>query len=213
MAHQTHNNSKAKTRVTAQSVVWLGVLAQCGLGCSKETVIIAQDYGATNCVNIALGKRVEERGLYLVTTLTNSVLSETRVGPDTCRSLTIKHGTTGYIAFRLDPRFKAAGLTNVAVTVEYFDDTFGDFTIEYDGFDRQIPDRSEKGELRFAKYHHGEYTGATNAITLERSQKWQASTIHLPDVRFENSQDGNADFRLKISGRRFLLRSVSVCVE
>jgi hypothetical protein len=214
MADKAHNSPQTIAGAISRAVV-PPILFVAGfmLGCERSPLVVNEDYSSPNCVNAGLAKRIEARGLHLVSPGKDDPLSATEVGKLPCHSLTVKPGKVAYIGFRVDPVFKRRGLTNVAVTIDYFDDTFGNFGIEYDGFDAQAPDRSEKGELRFVVYHHGEYTQAPETVTLECSRGWRTATLHLRDVRFQNSQDGNADFRLKISGRRFFLRRVTLCAE
>lgn len=76
-----------------------------------------------------------------------------------------------------------------------------------------MPDRSEKGQLGLVVYHHGEYTLAEEKPSLAKTLQWKTESFVLKDVRFNNSQHGNADFRLNIQASEIILRSVTLQKE
>ena len=113
----------------------------------------------------------------------------------------------------IDPSFKRTGITNARVEVDYFDSSIGSFDIQYDGWDYEAPDRSEKGSLRLVVYDQGAYISSEEKIIQQGTRQWQTAEFHLKNVRFANSQNGNADFRLRISCSEFFVRRVAVQLE
>lgn len=86
----------------------------------------------------------------------------------------------------------------VYVTVEYFDNGFGFFRIEYDSADLEAPER-------------GAYKDGATELLLD-SRKWRKVVFELPDARFDGRQKLEADFRLFCSGQ-LALRKVSIELE
>jgi len=86
----------------------------------------------------------------------------------------------------------------VYVTVEYFDEGFGAFRIQYDSADLGAPERGACKD------------GA--AEVLLDSRKWRKVTFELPDARFDGRQSLGADFRLLSSGA-LAVRKVTVEME
>lgn len=187
-------------------------LAGCAAGCGKTPVAGTVDYSQANSVSALLENPVKEKGLHLVEAGKTNRTVATTLGGMKCRQL--KHrGHYGYIPFRIDPSFKRQGLTNVLVTVDYFDSSLGELDIEYDARESDTPDRGGKKSVRLVVYQHGEYTPTEEKSYLKKSQQWEQAKFHLTNVRFENSQDGNADFRLRISASEFNLRQISLQIE
>jgi hypothetical protein len=118
------------------------------------------------------------------------------------------------VYFRIAPSFKQEELTNVRVVVRYFDSTVGSFDIQYDGHETAQADRREKGGvLDLVVYPHGEHTPSRENAILRKSLNWENAEFQLRDVRFQNSQQGNADFRLRFDMYELFLHSVSMHVE
>jgi len=86
----------------------------------------------------------------------------------------------------------------VYITVEYFDEGFGVFQIQYDSADLTAQMRGV--------YKEG------NAEILLDSRKWRKVTFELVDARFDGRQNMGADFRLLCSGK-LAIRKVSVEME
>ncbi|MBN1422635.1 MAG: hypothetical protein JXP34_27910 [Planctomycetes bacterium] len=72
----------------------------------------------------------------------------------------------------------------------------GRFTIEYDARDRGAP-------------HAGTYK-ATPWVAVEPGEGWSAVAIPLPDPRLTNRQNGDADFRIVVSGTTLLIAEIEV---
>lgn len=83
----------------------------------------------------------------------------------------------------------------VYVTVEYFDEGFGTFRIQYDSADINASE-------------HGAYKNGDLELLLD-SREWRKFTFELPDARFDGRESLNADFRLICSGR-LAIRRISI---
>lgn len=83
----------------------------------------------------------------------------------------------------------------VYVTVDYFDEGFGAFVIQYDSSDLTSPGR-------------GAYKNGAYELLLD-SRKWRTVTFQLMDARFDGRQTSGADFRLFSAGR-LAIRKVSI---
>ena len=90
------------------------------------------------------------------------------------------NATGTYLYFAVDPTFKWNCASNLGVEVEYYDGSLGSFSLKYDG-------------------RQGAYQSTTTTL-LRRSQRWQQATFKLRDIRFENLENGGADFRLWVRG-------------
>ena len=181
-------------------------------GCSKPTPSKTVDYSQAASVSVTFDEPMNDTGIHLVEAGKTNRLVTAKMGGVKCRLL--KHrGQYGYIPFRVDPSFKRQGLTNVLITVEYFDSSLGELDIEYDAREPETPDRTGKKNVRLVVYEQGEYTPTEDKAYLKQSRQWEKTGFHLTNVRFENSQDGNADFRLRISAKEFYLRRVTLQIE
>ena len=108
------------------------------------------------------------------------------VGGEICRRNVIDgESPSHFFYFDYDP---TAGRLRrpIYVTVEYFDEGFGTFRIQYDSADLRAPER-------------GAYKDGPAEILLD-SRKWRKVTFELPDARFDGRQALGADFRLVCSG-------------
>ncbi|MEN6370863.1 MAG: family 14 glycosylhydrolase [Armatimonadota bacterium] len=119
------------------------------------------------------------------------------VGGCFCRENIIEDGSASYLYFDYD---SAAGRLRrpVYITVEYFDDGFGSFQIQYDSVGDKAGDS-------------GAYKTGAGELLLD-SRKWRKVIFELPDARFDGRQNMGADFRLACSGRLFV-RKVTVEME
>jgi hypothetical protein len=204
------NSTPRKSRFSCWLLVALVIAIA---GCKDNSKRVESDYSNTNAVSITFDEPVKEMGLNLVEPeRKHRGTSDTRDGIQ-CRRFRYPEEAEGYVYFRISPSFKAQGLTNVTVTLEYFDAHSGSFDIEYDGRRGDTPDRSEKGEVGLVAYMHGEYTLSKERVNLQLSKSWERATFVLEDVRFKNSQNGNADFRLRVLADEILLRKLIVDKE
>jgi hypothetical protein len=191
----------------------LAVLMIVFVGCGRNTLVTDTDFSGSNVVSIVLANPIEEHGLKLIEPGKEFRGTVAKMNGIDC--LRFKRSATNgcFIWFRIDPSFKSRGLSNVTVSVEFFDASFGQLEIEYDGNDGDVPDRSEKGKLRLVVYQHGEYTASEEHVQLQKTQQWKTDVFHLRDVRFQNAQHGNADFRIRARAPEIFLRKLSLQQE
>ena len=141
-------------------------------------------------IGLALGPKEPSNGLKRIdngdgrTVVTNSFGSP-------CRRLEERPET--YLYLQVDPTFKKRAPMNVTVTVECLAAKSGSFDIQYDGGTADNP-----------------YTASENTVTLVGSGEWQTDTFELSDARFQNRQNGRADFRLRVNCPEFHVRRVTV---
>src|SRR6185436_87127 len=79
----------------------------------------------------------------------------------------------------------------VVIEVEYFDAGAGIFGIQYDGMKRT-------------------YSTVLKSVALGKTRKWTVAQFDVPDGRFENLQNADADLRLWIEAPQLSVRRVSV---
>lgn len=114
-----------------------------------------------------------------------------------CRSIVKTQHPGRYVYFRIDDSFKWSDTMLVDVEVEYFDVGPGTFRIEFDGSDTNAP-------------FEGAYSPSKTIVTLNNTRNWRRATFRLAKAKFQNSQNGGADFRIAVSADAFALRKVTV---
>jgi len=119
------------------------------------------------------------------------------IGGKKCRRVTRTGLDEVYVYFVVDPGLKQTNWLDCTLTVEYFDGCEGGFYVEYDGHDPQAK-------------KNGAYTRSEKRIRQTRSLAWQREKFVLKGARFENSQNGGADFRLRVQSPEFYVRSVTL---
>lgn len=127
----------------------------------------------------------------------DGVTAPTELGGSPCRSAEPTENAGRYVYFRMDDSFKWADRMVVEVSVEYFDEAGGGFTIEFDGSDLSAP-------------FQGAYTRASQTTALQGGGTWKTAVYRLSGCRFLNSQNAGADFRIAIQGDVFHVRRVVV---
>lgn len=147
-------------------------------------------------VSITLGDQNTERGLAQMDHA-DGLSAPIRHEAGEARAIQPVPGFGSYLYFRVDDSFKWARQMNVLVKVEYRDVAPGSFTVEYDGSDDSAP-------------FNGAYTQSPNSATLTGDEKWHAATFELEGARFQNAQNGGADFRLAVQAAGFEVRTVTV---
>jgi hypothetical protein len=147
-------------------------------------------------VSVDLAAENVTQGLYQLES-GDGVTAPAEVGGSPCRSAEPTENAGKYVYFRIDDSFKWTDRMLVDVSVEYFDDAGGGFTIEFDGSDPSAP-------------FQGAYTRANQSTSLEGSGTWKTAVYRLSGCRFLNSQNGGADFRIAIQGDLFHVRRVVV---
>ncbi len=149
--------------------------------------------GTISSVSILLGHENDERGLHQVFDqgdgLTVAAVQRTRE----CRKLANTRNW-GYIYFAIDPAFKTTNRMTAHVEVEYFDGDRGQFELQYDKTGDQ----------------NGAYTKCPNREILQGSHTWKTTSFVMRDAAFENSQNGDADFRVWSPLPELHLRQVTV---
>ena len=159
------------------------------------------NYANASSVMVIFGEDTENVGLREIFAADGGSLPGIIEG-QRCHLLDLEERSVRYIYFAIDPSFKWRGApeTNeisVWVEVEYFDNMPGSFDLQYDA-------RDPRG------IEHGAYTTARNSERHNGVQKWRAAHFELKNARFLNSQNGGADFRLRVYTRKFFLRQVTV---
>ncbi len=178
----------------AQHSAWWNLLLLAMLGVSLEPGCgrkpVPKDYSFADCVSLTLGKKNREDGLRQVKWDADGATTQAVVLGQECQSLKLARRQQACIYFALDPSFKGTNCPNVKVTVEYFAASQGRFQLEYDG--------------RTA------YTPAADPVTLRPTRSWETAQFTLTGARFENSQNGHADFRLRAWTPELFVRQVRV---
>ncbi len=178
----------------AATMIVVGLLL--GSGC-KPKQPKARDYSKADVLSIELGKVNREYGLRQTKRYKDGATTPASVGGRECHHLK-RTGTAGlYIYFIVDPSFKTTNWMDVTVTVEYFDATQGSFYVEYDGHDRNA-----KGA--------GAYTPTSKRVIQKGTRTWETETFELKNARFQNGQNDNADFRVRVQTPEFFVSRVTV---
>ena len=112
-------------------------------------------------------------------------------------ALGLQPARSRYFYFAVDDSFKAAGGTDLALEVEFFDDAPGSFGVEFDGSDPHAP-------------LAGAYSASPNVAKLNGSKQWQTATFALPGARLNNSQNAGSDLRVVAPARGLWLSRVTL---
>jgi hypothetical protein len=145
--------------------------------------------GRHNEIGIALGTKDQANGLKRIDQGDGKSVAA-NAGGSPCRLLEKRPET--YLYLRVDPAFKKRTPMAVTVTVECLAAKPGTFDVQYDGGTPDDP-----------------YTASAKTVTLAGSGEWQTETIELNDARFQNRQNGGADFRLRVNCPEFSVRRVT----
>ncbi len=159
--------------------------------CGQKAARPPKDFSHSDSVSVRLAKANWTDGLRQVEPGSGRATSPATVGGSECRCLKTPEKEEGFVYFLIDPSFKATNAHDVKVMVQYFDATQGSFTIEYDG-------------------QAGKYAKAEAVVQLRASLQWETAEFILRNARFDNLQDNNADFRLRIKVPEFFVRRVEV---
>ncbi len=143
---------------------------------------------------VELGSINVEHGLSLLNGA-DGVNEPATIGGSKCRRNVIDGDSPShYLYFNYDSNVSRIRRP-VYIIVEYFDEGFGFFRVQYDSADLSSPNR-------------GAYKDSTNEILLD-SRQWRKAVFELTDARFDNRQNLGADFRLMCSGQ-LAIRKVSI---
>jgi hypothetical protein len=159
------------------------------------------NYTDASSVTIVFGEEIESLGLREVLANDGGTVAAVVEGQK-CHMLDLGERSVKYIYFAIDPSFKWKGdpETNriaLRVEVEYFDKMPGSFDLQYDAQDS-----------RGAEF--GVYTAAQKTERHTGVQKWRAARFNLRNARLINSQNGGADFRLRVYTKQLFVRQVTV---
>lgn len=166
-------------------------------GCSRKEPAKPIDYSTTNEVSIVLGEVNRNFGLRQAKVDHDGTTTPDTIGGLNCHFAKAGAWNSGYIYFVVDPSFKATNCHKVKLSVQYFDAANGYFEIQYDANDPSAPGA-------------GSYTVCPKKIPLEGKQEWDVEDFVLEDVRFDNSQNGNADFRIHFKTKKFYLSDIII---
>ena len=136
---------------------------------------------------LPLGVRPRTSGLWM-NDFADGQTAQAEIGGKQCRQ-TVKNesGDVRYMYFAASPNVPASG--NTYVTLTYFDGP-GTFTLQYDSRDAA-------------------YKGS-DIVRLEGTKQWKQKTFALPDVKFENRQNAESDFRLAVNGADLAVSDIAV---
>ena len=167
--------------------LWLTVMSITLLGFGLSLLC---GCGKHNEADITFGARDQSSGLRRIDQGDGNSTA-TSTGGSPCRLLEERAET--YLYLQLAPAFKKHLPTKVSVTVECLAAKPGTFDIQYGGGILDDP-----------------YTASAKTVTLNGSGEWQTQTFELSDTRFQNRQNGGADFRLRVNCPEFFVRRVTV---
>jgi len=167
------------------------------ISCGKKGSDLPVDYSSSNQVRIVFGKATRDSGLRQAKVDHDGITAPDRIGGLQCHLAKAGAWNAGYIYFIVDPTFKRTPCRHVSVNVHYFDSVPGYFELQYDGMNPLAPG-------------NGAYTACPKRVVLNGAQEWKVEEFVLRDVRFQNSQNGNADLRLHFKAPDFRVYNVTV---
>ena len=162
----------------------------------QQSASLKGKYSGAASVEAVLGKANREEGL-LQLEVADGVTIPVRAGGREYRAVQLAQPKVAYVYFAVDNSFKWARAMNVTVEVEYLDRAPGTLSVEYDSHDVTAP-------------LNGAYKRTAASILLLGDGKWRIARFSIPQARFRNSQNGNADFRLFVTADAFAVRRVTV---
>ena len=167
--------------------LWLAAVFATLLGCG---LFLLSGCGKHNEIGITFGTRDQPNGLRRIDQGDGKSMAA-NAGGSPCRLLEERPET--YLYLQVAPAFKKHMSTRVTVTVECLAAKPGTFDVQYDGGISDDP-----------------YTASAKTVALGGSGEWQTETFELSDARFQNRQNGRADFRLRVNCPTFHVRRVTV---
>ena len=148
----------------------------------------AANFLPTDVLRIQFVETNREQGLHYITWPRDSIVTNAWIDEQPAKAARPLLGQReSYLYFSVEPAWKGNGLSNVQVMVSYYDSRPGQFDIQYDSYD-------PRGTMR------GIYNPTKTRVILSGARAWKAAAFTLRHVRFENLQNGSADFRLRILG-------------
>ncbi|MHC4799899.1 MAG: PKD domain-containing protein, partial [Planctomycetota bacterium] len=144
--------------------------------------IYAKEVEVADFVWIDLGTTDDEHGLYRSTDQGDGDTITANIGGRDCRT-NEDPASDFYMYYNVDDNWAYQGnLTDVYVTIEYYDTGTGIMKLQYDSTDpAPFPDDMYKN---------------TGDLILTGTDTWKSHTFHIYDAYFGNRQNGGADFRI-----------------
>ena len=169
--------------------------------------------GPTNQVSVILGSEKPEDGLRYIPDGSDSRTAIEEVNGSPCRHLDrMREGRMfGSCYFAINPTFKATGLTNARVEIEYFCREERSFRVQFDGMDGQTRQRYWPVLAEGAKVMR--FGTGADYSTAPEIGRWAVATFHITNAVFRNSQKSKADFRIEVVPPDIYLRRVTVTKE
>ena len=147
-------------------------------------------------ISIQLGRELVPKGIQLVE-WKDGITEAANIGGSECRFVTSPPRERAFMYFAIDPSFKRNTLMDALVTVEYFDREPGDFRLNYDAVN--LPENKSS-----------RYEAAGNKQECLGAQQWKKAYFLAHNARFQNSQNGGADFRLEVRLPQLYVRQVTI---
>lgn len=149
--------------------------------------------------SITLGVTNVSDGLTLVNEVGDGATSVSNIEGVPCRMIERVGGLPPvYMYFRIDPT-RAVSRAGIIVAVDYFDDTSGSISIDYDSSDE------------FSK--NPAYTRIPTRVDLKNDKRWHLAAFMLEKPRFERGMHDGGDFRIALSGSHLFVRAVQLVQE
>jgi hypothetical protein len=152
---------------------------------------------APSAISIQLGRESVSKGIQLIEWAKDGATEAASVGGSECRFVRSPPRERAFMYFAIDPSFKESTLMNALVTVEYFDREPGEFRLNYDAVN--LPENKSS-----------RYETAGNKQETVGSQQWKKAYFLAHNARFQNSQNGGADFRLEARVPELHVRRVTM---
>lgn len=156
-----------------------------------DTTATRRDYSSAPEVTIRLGRKNVEGGLRQTREPFDGRSEWKSIAGVECQWLKRTNQDARYYYFLVDPTFKRKPSDRVRLEIEYFDAEAGSFDLQYDGFEKT-------------------YTDSQKPCIQHGTKKWRTAVFHLDHPRFDNSENGNADFRLRFRAPEFFLTRVTI---
>jgi spore coat protein H len=149
------------------------------------------DFHRANSVSVELGETNRESGLSQIEWADGATTVDRRSGQE-CRVLKPRAGQQyGYMYFAIEPTFKWTLGPDVRIVVEYCSTSPGVFDLHFDS-------------------KTSRYFVCDQDINIAPRQQWEQAEFFVQEARFENLQNGLADFRLIVLGPELVVRRVTV---
>jgi hypothetical protein len=203
VAHGPNNNQKGEMKRTNYPFLLVLALACCIAGCGKKKSAKPIDYSQEASIGMIFGKTTNAFGLTQVHLGADGdgYNVPTKIGGQECQMMKPQPDKDScFLYFTVHPHFKTTNSMNLKASVEYFDATPCEFSIEYDSWKK---DGKKEGA----------YTVSREKIKLTGDQKWKTAQFTLDEARLQGRQNSSADFRLRSERAEFFIRSVTLSRE